>query len=113
MKNYDVMIYGQVSFYHSVKNKTRKSDSIRNISTGRGHDCKTGGLLYGTYFKEKYKLILIYLTKQQVLDGVPKVMQLNNFAGNLKRAENTAMFFIIEEVKETTFYFSQGTVKVL
>ena len=40
MKNYDVMIYGQVSFYHSVKNKTRKSDSIRNISTRQGHDCK-------------------------------------------------------------------------
>ena len=35
-----------------------------------------------------------------------------NFTGNLIRAEGAAMFFIIEEVKETVFDFSKGTVKV-
>ena len=40
-----------------------------------------------------------------------------NFTGNLNRDENvgdnTIMFFIIEEAKESILDFSQGTVKVL
>ena len=35
-----------------------------------------------------------------------------NFNGNLNRPEQTAMFFVIEEVKETILDVSQGTVKV-
>ena len=38
-------------------------------------------------------------------------MQPINFTGNLEK--KAAMFFIIEEVKETVLDFSQGTVKVL
>ena len=36
-----------------------------------------------------------------------------NFTANLDRAENTTMFFIIEEAKQTALNFSRGTVKVL
>ena len=39
--------------------------------------------------------------------------QLGNLTANLKRAENTRFYFILEEAKETAFEFSQGTVKVL
>ena len=35
------------------------------------------------------------------------------FAGNLDRTGNTTMFFRIEESKENTLDFSQGTVRVL
>ena len=48
-----------------------------------------------------------------MLDADPKVMQQINFTGNLEQDGNTAMLFIIEEVKETILDFSQGTVKVL
>ena len=37
--------------------------------------------------------------------------RLYNFTGNLKN--NSSIFFSNEEVKETIFDFSQGTVKVL
>ena len=40
-------------------------------------------------------------------------MQQINFTENLDRAEGAAMFFIIEEAKETVLDFSKGTVKVL
>ena len=53
------------------------------------------------------------LSKQQVLDADPRVIQQINFAANLDRAGNTTMFFIIEERKETVLEFSQGNVKVL
>ena len=36
-----------------------------------------------------------------------------NHTGNLDRAENTKMFFIFDEEKETILDFSQGTVKML
>ena len=58
-------------------------------------------------------MIAIDLSKQQALDADPRVIQEINFKSNLDRDGNTAMFFIIEESKETVLDFSQGTVKVL
>ena len=58
-------------------------------------------------------MIEIYLSKQQALNADPRAIQKINFTANLDRAGNTAMFFIIEEAKESILDFLQGTVKVL
>ena len=58
-------------------------------------------------------MIAIDLSKQQGLDADPRAIWQINFTANLDRAENTTMFFIIEEAKETVLDFSQETVKVL
>ena len=58
-------------------------------------------------------MIAMNLSKQQVLDAAPRAIQQINFTANLDRTGNTAMFFIIEEAKETMFDFSHGTVKAL
>ena len=58
-------------------------------------------------------MIAIDLRKQQALDADPRAVQQINFTANLDRQENTTIFFIIEEAKETVLDFSQGTVKVL
>ena len=58
-------------------------------------------------------MIAIDLIKQQILDVDPRAIQQINFAANLDRDGDTAMFFIIEEAKETVFESSQGTVNVL
>ena len=59
----------------------------------------------------------INLSKQQAFEADQKAIQQINFIGNLNRGENvndnTIMFFIIEEAKETILDFLQGTVKVL
>ena len=73
----------------------------------------TGCLLDYSYFKENYKMILIDLSKQQVLRPDSRAIQQINFTANLDRAGNTTMLFIIEEAKETVLGFSQGTVKLL
>ena len=65
------------------------------------------------YFKKYYKIIVIDLSKQQTLDADPKAIQQINFTANLYRAENTRIYIILEEAKETVFEYSQGTVKVL
>ena len=67
-------------------------------------------LLDYNYFKEHYKMIAIDLSKQQELDYDPKAIQHINFTGNLE--QQGAIFFIIEEAKETVLDFLQGTVKV-
>ena len=91
---------------------TKTYKNIRKITIGQEDDCTTGYLLDYIYFK-KYKMIAIDLSKQQALDADPKAIQQINFTANLDRAGNTRFYFILEEVKETIFEFSQGTVKVL
>ena len=67
-------------------------------------------MLNYNYFKKK-KIIAIDLSKQQALDSDPKAIQQINFTGNLEN--ESTIFFIVEEAKETVLDFSQGTVKVL
>ena len=58
-------------------------------------------------------MIAVDLSQQQALDADPRAIQQINFTANLDRAGDTRVYFILEEVKETTLGFSQGTVKVL
>ena len=59
-------------------------------------------------------MIATDFSKQQAPDADPKAIQQINFTRNLAPEGNAyTTFFVIEEVKETTFDFSQGTVKVL
>ena len=53
------------------------------------------------------------LSKQQALNTNLKVIQQNNITGNLDQAEQTGMYFITEEEKESILNLSEGTVKLL
>ena len=96
-----------------VKNDKVTYENVRKIATCQGDDYTTGCLLDYIYFKKYYKMIAIDLSKQQALDADPKAIQQINFTSNLDRAENTRIYFILEEAKETVLEFSQGTGKVL
>ena len=65
------------------------------------------------YLKNDCKIIAVALNKQQALNVDPKPIQQINFTANLDRAENTRIYFILEEAKETILDFLQGTVQVL
>ena len=107
------MIDGKNVFDQPVKNNKVTYENIRKIATGQGDDYTTGWLLDYIYFKNYYKMIVVDLSKQQVLDVDPKAIQQINFTANLDREGNTRIYFILEEAKETVLDFSQGTVKVL
>ena len=96
-----------------MKNNKVKYINFRKIATGQGDDYTTGFLLNYAYFKDNFKMIAIGLSKQQALDADPRAIQKIDFTANLDRDGNTRIFFILEEAKETTLDFSQGTVKVL
>ena len=103
------MINGENVFDQSVKNNKIIYENIRKIATGQGDDYTTDS----PYFKDTYKMIAVYLSKQQVLDVDPRAIQQINFTANLDRAGDKRIYFILEEAKETVLGFSQGTVKVL
>ena len=106
IKDYNVMIAGKNVFDQPIKNDKVTYENIRKITTGQGD-------YYTTGFKNYYKMIAVDLSKQQALDADPKAIQEINFTGNLDRAGDTRIYFILEEAKETLLDFSQGTVKVL
>ena len=56
-------------------------------------------------------MIAVDLSQQKALDR--KATQQINFTTNLDRAENTRIYFILEEAKDTVLEFSQGPVKGL
>ena len=87
--------------------------NIRNFATNQGNYYTTGCLLDYNYFNNYYKMIAMYLSKQQALDADPKAIQQISFIGNPDRAQGATIFFIIEKAKETILDISQGTVKVL
>ena len=47
------------------------------------------------------KIIAVDLSKQQILNANSRANQQINFTGNLDRAGNTKIYFILEETKET------------
>ena len=100
-------------FDQPVKNNEVTYEDIGKNATGQGDDYTTGCLLDYIYFKNYYKMIAVDLSKQQALDADPKAIQQINFTANLDRKENTRLYFILEESKETVMDFTQGTVKVL
>ena len=55
-------------------------------------------------------MIAIDLSKQQELDADPKAIQQINLTGNLE--EQSTIFFITEEAKESALDFARGTAKV-
>ena len=99
-------------FDQSIKKDIKTYENIRKITTGQGDDCTTDCLLDYNYFIKHYEMITADLIKQQTLDADPKAIQKINSTGNLNGHNNRLMFFIIEEAKETTLDFSQGTVRV-
>ena len=113
IKDYNALTDGKNFFDQPTKNDKITYENVRKVTIGQRDDYTTGCLLDYTYFKKYYKMIVIDLSKQQVLDADPKAIQQINFTTNLDRAENTRFYFILEEGKETVFEFSQGTVKVL
>ena len=113
IKDYNIMINGENFFDQPIKSNKVTYDNIRKIATGQGDDYTTGCLLDYPHFADTYKMIAVDLSRKQALDANLRAIQQINFTGNLDRAGNTRVYFILEEAKETILHFSQGTVKVL
>ena len=99
------MIDGKNFFDQPINNMINTYENIRKNTIGQGDDYTTGCLLDNNYFKKYYKMIAVDLSKQQALNEDPQAIQQINFIANLDRANNTKIYFNLEEAKETVFEF--------
>ena len=112
VKDYNVMINGENFFDQPINNNKITYENTRNVATGLENDYTTGCLLDYPYFRDSHKMILIDLSKQQILNGGdPKAIQQINLTANLDRAGNTRIYFILEETKETILTFHRELLK--
>ena len=66
--------------------------------------------LYYYYFKKRYKLVAVDLSKQKELDADPKAIQQIELKYML--GTNSTIYFVLEKSKETKLELYKGTVKV-
>ena len=92
-------------FDRPVKSNWVTYENIQKIATGQGDDYSNVCLLDYNYFKVFCKIIAVDLSKQQALDADPKLIQQIDFNANLDQAEQTAVYFIIEETRRKRFRF--------
>ena len=95
------MIDGKNFFDQPINTDLKTYENIRKIATGQWNDYTTGFLLDYSYFKDNYKTIAIYLSKQQAAD--PRAIQQINFTANLE--ENTRMFLLLKKQKKLCLSF--------
>ena len=103
----NVLIDGKSFFDLSVKKDEEAYEKIIDMSNNS--DYTTGNLLDYAYYKKRYRLVAIDLSKQTKLKDPQQI----NFIGKLLRNTGATMFFIIEKSEETTFNFSQNSVTIV
>ena len=102
IKDYTVMIDGRNFFDEPVINAIRAYDKIWKIAAGQRDDSTTGCLLGYNYFKRYYKMIVIDLSKQQILDADPNAIPQINFTGSVDWA--ATIFLINKNSREIIFH---------
>ena len=107
INDFNVLIDGKMFFDLLVKNEEEAYKKI--IEMSNNNDYTTGNLLDFAYFKKNYKLIAIDLSKQTKFKDTQQI----NFIGKLSKNTGATMFFIIEKSEETTFDFSQNSVRII
>ena len=95
------MVGGKNFFDQPINSELTTYENTKKNANGKWDDYTNSCFLDYSYFKEKYKITVIDLSKQQALDVDSRVIQQTNFTANLDRTWNTTMFFIIKEAKET------------
>ena len=99
IKDFNVLTDEKSFFDLPVKNREETYEK-KIMDMSNNNDYKTGNLLDFAYFKENYKLIAIYLSKQTKLKDPQQI----SFIGKLDEANGATLFFIIEKSEETTFH---------
>ena len=110
VKDSDVIIDKLAFFDLPIKNEEEAYEKIIDIS--KTNEYTTGNLLDYDYFKKYYKLIAIYLSKQQVLLENEDLIQQINLVGRIEE-EEANIFIIIEKKEYTILEFSQNFANVL
>ena len=111
LKDYNVLIDGKAFFELPIKIIEETYEKVIQITDHSGYYTRSNLLDY-EYFKEHYKLIAIYLSKQIELENKDITQQIN-FIGNLELDDGAVIFFIIEKSEETITEFLQNYASIV
>ena len=73
---------------------------LKYMKTLEIYDYTTGCSLDYLYLKKNYKMIAIYLSKQQALDTDPRAIQHISFTANYIKEEKQQYFSLLEKKKK-------------
>ena len=111
IENYNIEIDGRNFYDQPINDSIMQYNEVWKVSAAQGDDYMTGCLLDFTYFEKKYRLIAAELSKQKVLDADLRVIQQIIFTGTA--SGKIAIYYILEQSKETILIFSKRTTNVL
>ena len=123
IKNFNAII-NQKNFYdQAIDSGIKRYKEIRKLATDQGEGYTTGCLLGYDYIKNHYRLIVADLSRQKELDAHSKAIPQTEFVrkfkkladnGNATDADNNlSILTILENIKEKSLKFCQGSVALL
>ena len=110
LNKYNVIIDGRNFYDNPIESDIEKYRELKKVMIGKGEDYTPGSLLDYNYFKKRYKLVAVDLSKQKELDVDPRAIQQIEFKYML--GTNSTTYWVLEKSKETILEFYKGTVKV-
>ena len=100
MKYYNVLIDGRNFRDQPINDLIKQYNEVKKTSTRQGDDCTTKCLLDSAYFKDNYKLIVVYLSKQKALDADPREIQQIIFQGIYRQKLRLYTLFLKNQKKQ-------------
>ena len=94
------MIDGRNFRDQPINDLIKQYNEVNKTSTRQGDDCTTKCLLDSTYFKDNYKLIVVYLSKQKALDADPREIQQIIFQGIYRQKLRLYTLFLKNQKKQ-------------
>ena len=111
IENYKIEIDITNVYDQLINDLIKQYDEVTKVSIGQPDDYRTGCSLDFAYFKNNYRLIAAYLSKQKTLDAHSREIQQIIFTGKIKsKVGNTGViiYYILKQSKETMLQFSKG-----
>ena len=75
LNKYNVIIDGRNFYDNPIESDIEKYRELKKVMIGKGEDYTPGSLLDYNYFKKRYKLVAVDLSKQKELDVDPRAIQ--------------------------------------
>ena len=75
LEKYNVIIDGRNFYDNPIESDIEKYRELKKVMIGTGEHYTTGSLLDYNYFKKRYKLVAVDLSKQKELDADPRAIQ--------------------------------------
>ena len=112
VKDYNVLIDGRNFYDQNINDSITRYNELLKLTTGKSEDYTTGCLIDYDYYVKDWRIVVVNLSHQSVLDSDPKAIQQIGFIYKLENNANAQILTILEKEKETVLEFNKGTVKI-